>query len=118
MEEYVDTHTPSLAARPKFRQILVELAQQLVDGYALDTEGLIDVLTLKASLTRSSKDSVIALEKLYRDTVRFTPPKPQVLQLILRPFRPAGDRLLCCRSGDECTSVTSELHCLFTCNDG
>lgn len=72
MEEYAQANTPSLMERPKFRQILVDLAQQLVDGYALDTEGLIDVLTLKAATSRSSKDPVIALEKLYRDTVSST----------------------------------------------
>jgi hypothetical protein len=69
MEEYAETHTPLLDERPRLRQIFVELAQQLVDGYALDTEGLVDVLTLKAPSKSSTKHPVVALEKLYRDTV-------------------------------------------------
>ena len=69
MAEYAANHTPSLDARPKLKQLFIELAQQLVDGYALDTEGLVDVLTLKGSTGVSAKGPVIALEKLYRDTV-------------------------------------------------
>lgn len=69
MEEYADTHTPSLDLRPKLKDLFIGLAQQLVEGYALDTEGLVDVLTMKSSAGSSSKDPIIALEKLYRDTV-------------------------------------------------
>ena len=69
MAEYAQTHTPSLDSRPKLKELFIALAQQLVEGYALDTEGLVDVLTMKNSVGSSSKDPVIALEKLYRDTV-------------------------------------------------
>ena len=73
MTEYARTQTPTLDARPKLRELFIELAQLLVDGYALDTEGLVDVLTMKGNVGTSSKDPVIALEKLYRDTVSAYP---------------------------------------------
>jgi hypothetical protein len=49
--------------------MFVHFAQKLVDGSALDTEALVDVLTLKDTSIVGSRDPVIALEKLLRDTV-------------------------------------------------
>jgi len=69
MEEYATTHSISTETRPNLRNLFVHFAQKLVDGWALDTEALVDVLTLKDNESGSSKDPIIALEKLYRDTV-------------------------------------------------
>ena len=69
MEEYATTHSTSTETRPNLRNLFVHFAQKLVDGWALDTEALVDVLTLKDNESGSSKDPIIALEKLYRDTV-------------------------------------------------
>lgn len=91
MAEYAETHTPSLESRPKLKALFIDLAQQLVDGYALDTEGLVDVLTLKGSTGVSSKDPVIALEKLYRDIVSSLLSSPPPATLISKAL-PAGRR--------------------------
>lgn len=72
MAEYAQTNLPALSTRPRLQDLFVEMAQQLVDGYALDTEGLVDVLTLKNDVGPAVKDPVIALEKLVRDTVGLT----------------------------------------------
>lgn len=69
MADYATTHSTSTETRPDLRRLFVHFAQQLVDGWALDTEGLVDVLTLKDNMSGSSRDPIIALEKLYRDTV-------------------------------------------------
>lgn len=69
MAEYPAAHTAVLESRQKLRQLFFDFAQDLIRGYMLDTEGLVDVLTLKGNAATSSKDPVIALEKLYRDTV-------------------------------------------------
>jgi hypothetical protein len=70
MEEYAANHSTSTETRPNLRNLFVHFAQKLVDGWALDTEALVDVLTLKDNESISSKDPIIALEKLFRDTVR------------------------------------------------
>ena len=69
MEEYATTHSTSTETRPNLRNLFVHFAQKLVDGWALYTEALVDVLTLKDNESASSKDPIIALEKLFRDTV-------------------------------------------------
>jgi hypothetical protein len=69
MAEYATTHSISTETRPDLRRLFVDFAQRLVDGWALDTEGLVDVLTLKDNESGSSRDPIIALEKLVRDTV-------------------------------------------------
>jgi hypothetical protein len=70
MAEYAKSHSTSTEDRSELRRLFVHFAQQLADGWALDTESLVDVLTLKDNESWSSRDPVIALEKLYRDTVR------------------------------------------------
>lgn len=70
MAEYAASQLQSLDGRRVMRHLFIDLAQRLVDGYALDTESLVDVLTLKGNFVTSSADPVIALEKLCRDTVR------------------------------------------------
>jgi len=69
MEDYATTHSTLTETRPNLRNLFVHFAQKLVDGWALDTEALVDVLTLKDNESISSKDPIIALEKLFRDTV-------------------------------------------------
>jgi len=69
MEEYATTHSTSTETRPNLRNLFVHFAQKLVDGWALDTEALVDVLTLKDNESASSKDPIIALEKLFGDNV-------------------------------------------------
>jgi hypothetical protein len=69
MEEYANTHSTSTETRPNLRNLFVHFAQKLVDGWALNTEALVDVLTLKDNESVSSRDPIIALEKLFRDTV-------------------------------------------------
>ena len=69
MTEYTASHLEGLEDRRVLRDLFIDLAQRLVDGFALDTESLIDVLTLKGNTTSSSADPVTALEKLHRDTV-------------------------------------------------
>ncbi|WVQ93625.1 hypothetical protein IAU59_000701 [Kwoniella sp. CBS 9459] len=56
-----------LSGRPAFAHLFVELAQQLINGAALDLESLVDVLTLKDNYERSD-DAAIALERLLHDT--------------------------------------------------
>jgi hypothetical protein len=73
MSEYAETQILALESRPVLKELFSDLAQRLVDGFALDTEGLVDVLTLKGNTGVSSRDPVIALEKLYRDTVSLSP---------------------------------------------
>jgi hypothetical protein len=46
------------------------LAQELLDGQALDAEGLIDVLTLKDNHGDAARDPTIALNRLTREVVR------------------------------------------------
>ncbi|WVF65992.1 hypothetical protein IAT40_000730 [Kwoniella sp. CBS 6097] len=55
-----------LSERPAFAHLFVDLAQQLIDGHALDLEGLVDVLTLKDNFERSD-DAAIALGRLLQD---------------------------------------------------
>jgi hypothetical protein len=70
MAEYAAVHSTLTETRPDLRRLFVHFAQQLVDGWALDTESLVDVLTLKDNESVSSRDPIVALEKLFRDTVR------------------------------------------------
>jgi hypothetical protein len=69
MADYAASHSTCTGDRPTLRRMFVHFAQKLVDGSALDTEALVDVLTLKDTSIVGSRDPVIALEKLLRDTV-------------------------------------------------
>ena len=69
MTEYAAAHCVCVEDRPTFADLFIAFTQQLAEGYALDTEALIDVLTLKTATAPSSRDPIIALEKLYHDTV-------------------------------------------------
>lgn len=69
MADYATSHSACTQDRPTLRRMFVHFAQQLVNGSALDTEALVDVLTLKDTPVVGSRDPVIALEKLLRDTV-------------------------------------------------
>lgn len=71
MADYASTHSKSTETRLSLRSLFVHFAQRLVDGWALDTESLVDVLTLKDNESVSSRDPILALEKLFRDTVSF-----------------------------------------------
>lgn len=66
---YVSAYATGLTSRPAFAALFARLAGQLVDGQALDIEGLVDVLTLKDNRGPSTEDPVIALDRLIRDTV-------------------------------------------------
>ncbi|KAK8861724.1 hypothetical protein IAR55_002547 [Kwoniella newhampshirensis] len=55
-----------LSERPAFKRLFLNDAQELVEGKALDIEGLIDVLTLKDNFERVG-DAAIALHRLVKD---------------------------------------------------
>lgn len=59
-----------LDGRPVFKDLFVDLAQQLANGTALDVESLVDVLTLKDNVGISSRDAATALDRLMKDQVR------------------------------------------------
>ncbi|ORY21434.1 Non-repetitive/WGA-negative nucleoporin C-terminal-domain-containing protein, partial [Naematelia encephala] len=69
LELYVATNLTKLDTRPAFRQLFSNLAEDLIEGKALDIEGLVDVLTLKDNMGAESGDCAVALERLIRDTV-------------------------------------------------
>jgi hypothetical protein len=69
LEAYVSINLSNLKRRPAFHQLFVTLAQQLVNGSALDIEGLVDVLTLKDIQAMEGGDAVVALDRLFKDTV-------------------------------------------------
>lgn len=62
-----------LDRRPAFKQLFESLAHQLIDGIALDVEGLMDVLTLKGNVGESSGDAATALDRLVKDSVSTAP---------------------------------------------
>nr|XP_019002973.1 uncharacterized protein I203_04767 [Kwoniella mangroviensis CBS 8507]OCF66434.1 hypothetical protein I203_04767 [Kwoniella mangroviensis CBS 8507] len=62
----LDEQVTLLADRPAFKRIFFDLTQQLLDGLALDLEGLVDVLTLKDNFERTG-DAAVALERLVGD---------------------------------------------------
>jgi hypothetical protein len=104
----VASHSTCTEDRPSLRRLLVFFAQQLVDGSALDTEALVDVLTLKDTPVVGSRDSVIALEKLLRDTVSAKSCWDVYSQLMNRHYHLVGGRWFCFRYGEECIFETSE----------
>ena len=57
----------NLEDRPTFLQLLLDLGQALLDGTALDLEGVIDVLSLKDNGGTFAADFAIALDRLTRD---------------------------------------------------
>ncbi|WWD09172.1 hypothetical protein V865_007294 [Kwoniella europaea PYCC6329] len=62
----LDEQVTLLADRPAFKRIFFDLTQQLLDGLALDLEGLVDILTLKDNFERTG-DAALALERLVGD---------------------------------------------------
>lgn len=92
MADYAELHAPSLESRPTLKALFIDLAQQLVEGFALDTEALVDILTLKGNTSPTSRDAVIALEKLYRDTVCRSAVPPFLSPLLICQTLPAGRR--------------------------
>jgi hypothetical protein len=69
MSSSINGGATNLDSRPTFRQLFVDLAQQLVGGIALDIEGLVDVLTLKNNVGLTSGDAATALRRLVKDIV-------------------------------------------------
>lgn len=65
----IESQATLLEGRLSLRQLFSEQAQQLVNGAALDIEGLVDVLTLKDNGGASSRDAATALDRLVKDTV-------------------------------------------------
>lgn len=94
MTEYAITHSTATETRPELRRLFVDFAQRLADGWALDTEALVDVLTLKDNESGSSKDPIIALEKLFRDTVRQKRRKGAVADMLGIAFWPKTGRFI------------------------
>nr|XP_019048984.1 hypothetical protein I302_02764 [Kwoniella bestiolae CBS 10118]OCF27914.1 hypothetical protein I302_02764 [Kwoniella bestiolae CBS 10118] len=62
----LDDQITLLTDRPAFKKLFLNLAQELLDGSALDLEGLMDVLTLKDNFERTG-DAALALERLVGD---------------------------------------------------
>jgi nuclear pore complex protein Nup133 len=64
------SRTANLAARPSFHRLFIDLASTLANGDAVDIEGLVDLLTLKANHgDGESGDPATALERLWKDQV-------------------------------------------------
>lgn len=68
---FVESHA-SLDDWPALRRVLERGVERLVAGDALDTEELVDVLTLK-NVGERVADGALAIERLMRDDVRHVP---------------------------------------------
>ena len=68
-EAYAKDNATVIQGRPAFLDLFNRLAGNLLAGKALSLEDLVDVLTLKDNRGRSIYDPVVALTRLFRDTV-------------------------------------------------
>lgn len=67
---YLDKNLHILHDRLAFSELVTDLARRLVDGQALDIEGLVDVLTLKDNAGEEERRHPgIALDRLRGDSV-------------------------------------------------
>lgn len=106
IEAFINAHAANLDDRPTFRQLFVDLAQDLVNGHALDLEGLVDILTLKDNRAESVNDGIIALNRLVRDSVSLLAPRN--LRAHGRLCLKAGNRSHCYRLGGGYSFAMSE----------
>ena len=66
---YVEGTSSITNDRPAFRHLLSLHIQRLLDGRTLDTESLVDVLTLKDDTVETIDEAATALHQLSRSTV-------------------------------------------------
>lgn len=72
LKEYLSKHLTLLNQRQAFMALIHDLTRRLVNGEALDVEGLVDVLTLKDNVDeRGRDDPSLALNRLRADTVSY-----------------------------------------------
>ncbi|EIW66527.1 hypothetical protein TREMEDRAFT_74725 [Tremella mesenterica DSM 1558] len=68
IENFVVTNCKGLENRPAFKALFIDLGRRLLEGKALDVEGLIDALTLKDNHGSSAGDSAVALDRLTKSS--------------------------------------------------